>query len=92
MHGVDKAESLLDAALLDQSLDRPGDVDEATAVRDFKPKMFSERFHGGIYNLQVFHEFDMAPPPPVVRDGARGVTRPTFRRTSQRPSHDCGRC
>ena len=45
MHGVDQTEAFLDAAFPDQSIDGAGDVHEAAAVRDFKPKMLGQRFN-----------------------------------------------
>ena len=46
VHGVDEAKAFRDAAFADEFGDGAGDVDEAAAIRDFKPKMFGQRFHG----------------------------------------------
>ena len=45
MHGVHKANSILDAAFADETFYGSGDVDEASASGDFKPEMFGEAFH-----------------------------------------------
>ena len=45
VHGVDQTKPFLHAALMDEFLDLRRDVDESAAIRHFKPKMFSERFH-----------------------------------------------
>src|SRR6185436_4416266 len=45
VHRAHETKALLNAALFHQPFNRVGDVDEATTVWDFKPKMFRERFH-----------------------------------------------
>ena len=45
VHGVDQTKAFAHAALIDEFLDLRRDVDEAASVRNFKPKMFGERFH-----------------------------------------------
>ena len=45
VHGVDEAQPFLHTAFADQRFDRGRDVDEAAAARNFKPKLFGERFH-----------------------------------------------
>ena len=45
MHGIHQTDALFDSAFLHQSLDGTGNVNEPPAIRDFKPKIFRERFH-----------------------------------------------
>ncbi len=45
VHGVHKAQSLLDRALSHQLFNRACDVHKPPAVGHFKPKMFRQRFH-----------------------------------------------
>ena len=45
MHGVDEAKAFGHAALTNESFNLRRDVDESASIRDFEPKMFSERFH-----------------------------------------------
>ena len=45
MHGVDQTNAFHHAAPVSEFLDLRRDVDEATSIRYFEPKMFSERFH-----------------------------------------------
>ncbi len=46
MHGIHQTDALLNTALSHQAFDRIRYVHESTAVRNFKPKMFCQRFHG----------------------------------------------
>ena len=45
VHGVDQAKAFGHAALVNEFLDLRCNVDEPASIRDFEPKMFSERFH-----------------------------------------------
>ncbi len=45
MHRVDQTDSFPDAAFSNQVLYGPGDIDKASAPRDFEPKLFSKTFH-----------------------------------------------
>jgi hypothetical protein len=47
VHGVDEAEAFLHAAFADKSGHGVGDVHKPAPARDFKPKLFGERFHAG---------------------------------------------
>ena len=45
VHGVDQTKALHYAASVNKFLDLRRDIDEPASIRNFKPKMFSERFH-----------------------------------------------
>ncbi len=45
VHGVDQTKALHYAAPMNEFLDLRRDIDEPASIRNFKPKMFSERFH-----------------------------------------------
>ena len=44
VHGVDQTKTFADAALANEFFDLRRDVDESTPRRNFKPKMFGQRF------------------------------------------------
>jgi hypothetical protein len=46
MHGVDKTKAFSHAAPMNKFLDLRRDIDEPASIRNFEPKMFSERFQG----------------------------------------------
>jgi len=44
VHGVDQTKAFSYAAPMNDFLDLRRDIDEPASIRDFEPKMFSERF------------------------------------------------
>src|SRR5690242_9820877 len=66
MHGVDQAKPLLHAAFAHELFNRASDVDETTAVTNFKLKLLRERFHG----------LDMPSTPSSCNFRTRGYGRP----------------
>ena len=45
VHRVDQTKTFRYAAAVNEFLDLRCDVDESPSIRNFEPKMFSERFH-----------------------------------------------
>ena len=45
VHSVYKAEAFLNATFANKASDGAGDIEVAATFRDFKPKMFRQRFH-----------------------------------------------